>query len=115
MTKYNRKVERKESFVFDSGEVREMIERQESIERKLDHITGLLLSLDKFIHYPDWLTRDQAMEILPFKDARTLRKWVQRGVISSRCINRHGTNLVYSKKDCIEFPELAHRWLDRNP
>ncbi|MBV6653466.1 MAG: hypothetical protein KI786_06915 [Mameliella sp.] len=111
----SRRRERREVFVFDGEDIHELIERQEALERKLDKMHELLLNMSKFIHYPDWLTKEQAFEILPFRDTRTLKDRVSKGVISCRSINSAGTSLVYSKIDCLEYPELYTRWLDRNP
>lgn len=70
--------------------------------------------VNKYLHYPPWITKDEAKEILRILDDRTFKKWVKRGIISVKSINEQGTNLRYATLDCLDFPERVEDWIKRN-
>ena len=79
--------------------------RLDQLEQEIRSLKALLLKTNKFIHYPDWISRAQVFEICPWiKSKPTLKKHVEHGFIETRQIAKNG-ELAYSKGDCLTFAE----------
>lgn len=85
----------------------EKVERMEDI---MKHVKKTLCEFNKFSSYPKWLTKDQALEILPFDTYHLLKKYVNLGIITSMEASESGRRKVYLKADCINFPELLEEY-----
>lgn len=66
---------------------------------------------DKYPWLGEWITAKEAFKLLPFKDNRTLTKWVERGIIQAKVIAENGNKRAYRKSDVLSFAEKAERHL----
>ncbi|MCI5093483.1 hypothetical protein [Phaeodactylibacter sp.] len=86
----------------------DMLTRQEKLLKDLEK---RVKALDEYPHLGEWVTSAQAFELLPFKDARTLAKWVERGIIEAKSISENGRKKAYRKTDILHFAEKAEKYL----
>lgn len=94
----------------DQGWASRMESQIDRIEDTLKHLERVLSDFNKFASYPQWLTKDQAMEILPFETYYLLKKYVDAGVIRAKEISESGRVKAYRKEDCIKFPERLEEY-----
>lgn len=85
-------------------ELREIRAIVQEIQKLIPKFEALTPKPNKFIDYPPWLTKSQALEILPFKSWKSLKQAVTLGLIRVKQINKK-RELVYSKEDCLKYPE----------
>lgn len=96
------------NLVFSESKVEALEEKVNDVYSKLERIETLLSNFDRFSSYPKWITKEQALEILPFKSAYELNKWASRGVVTFKSVSSRIK--VYLKSDCIDFPDRAEDW-----
>lgn len=97
--------------LIDAGPLDDLIRTVEALQEELKRHGVQINHFQTYPHLGPWLTQPQALELLPIDDTRTLKKWVDAGVIRAHDISASGNKKAYSKADILNFGPRAESYL----
>ena len=87
----------------------EVVELRAEIKALTEYLNFILPKVSKFVNYPMWLTKKQALEICSCSP-RKLQDHVKDGLIRTVTVSERGDR-AYLKQDCITLPQHIEQHL----